>query len=82
MRALRLKLRDELWKCFPRADAISIGKAVNAILPLMLRESFSLVDMEHKEDCACWNCVHALHNAVSERVARWRVAQETAEDYD
>ena len=82
IKALRIKLGNELWKCFPRADAISIGKAVNVLLPMLLRESFNLVDMQHSRDCACWDCVHALNADVTEALARWRVAQDAAKEHD
>lgn len=82
VRALRLKLRDELWKCFPKADAAQVHQAVNLVLPLIMRESFNLVEMEHDRDCTCWPCLHALHAEIVEHHARMRVAREAAEEHD
>lgn len=82
IKALRLRMRDALWKCFPRADAISIGRAVNVLLPMIMRESFNLVEMEHAPDCACWDCLLNLNAVVTEHQAWLRAAREAAEEHD
>jgi hypothetical protein len=82
LQAFRIKLTNELWKSFPRADAASIWKAANVLLPLIMRESFNLVDMPHEADCVCWNCVMALHSDAARRLAEWRTAQEAADEHD
>lgn len=82
IKALRISLRDELRLYFPRANASSITQAINALVPLILRESFNLVEMEHERDCACWHCVRTLSADVIEHAAKLRVAREAAEDHD
>jgi hypothetical protein len=82
IRSLRLKLRNVLWRCFPQADGITIGLAVNRLLPLMVRESSNLVEMEHDRDCACWDCLLALNAAVAEHQAWMRAARQAAEEHD
>lgn len=82
LQTFRIKLINELWKAFPRAGAAAIWQAANVLLPLIMRESFNLVDMEHDRDCACWTCVHALNADITEHLARLRVAHEAAEEHD
>jgi hypothetical protein len=82
LHALRIKLRIELWKCFPKASAYSIWHAVEAMMRLMIRESYDLWHMEHEAGCACWDCVLALHCEVLQHAALLRVAHETAEEFD
>jgi hypothetical protein len=82
LKALRLKLRNVLWRCFPQADGISIGQAVDRLVPLIVRESFNVVEMEHDRDCACWDCLLALNAAVAEHQAWMRAARQAAEEHD
>jgi hypothetical protein len=82
MRALRIKLRNVLWRHFPRAQAAEIWPAVKALERFMVRESFDLWRMDHEAGCACWDCVLALHCEVVQHAALLRVAQETAEEFD
>ena len=82
LRALRFKLRDILWRQFPKADAISIGLTVNAVLKLMLREAVDIATMPHEDDCSCWDCVLRLHGEVVRHMAEMKVARETEEEFD
>jgi hypothetical protein len=82
IKALRLKLRNVLWRCFPQADGTSIARAVDRLVPLIARESFNLVEMEHDRDCACWGCLLALNAAVAEHQAWMRAARQAAEEHD
>lgn len=72
---LRLKLRDELWRCFPRSDAISIGKATNVLLQMIVHESADFTIFEHADDCACWHCVLAANAEVT----RWLACRQVKE---
>lgn len=74
---LRLRLRDELWKCFPRADAISIGNAVNTLIQIIVRESADFTIFEHADDCACWHCVLSLNADVTHWLACRQVEART-----
>jgi hypothetical protein len=82
VRALRIKLANVLWRQFPKADAISIGLAANAVLKLMLREAVDIATMPHEKDCACWDCVLRLHAEVIRHRAMLQVKQETEKEFD
>lgn len=82
LRAFRIKLTNELWKSFPRAEAATIWQAADRVERLVIFEAFKLVDMAHERDCGCWNCVMALHSDVARRLAERRAAQEAADDHD
>lgn len=82
IRRLRYKLAAELRYCFPRTDQVTIGKAVNLIVLLLLRETFNLVNSEHEADCACWHCVMSLNADVAQHAAMLRVAREAADEHD
>jgi hypothetical protein len=80
--AFRIKLRNELWKCFPRGDAALMFRAMQRIEALMVREAFNLVDAEHADSCACWHCLLNLHGEIIRHHAEMRAAREAAEDHD
>ena len=79
IRRLRYKLRDELWKCFPDAESYRIFRAVDRLLPLLLRENFMVVDSVHENDCACWDCILKLNAEITMHVAMLRVKYAPAE---
>lgn len=79
---LRLKLRDELWKCFPRASAISIGHATNALMNMIVYESANYSIFEHADDCACWHCVLAVNAEVTQWLACRQVKEQAEQEHD
>jgi hypothetical protein len=81
--ALRLKLRDVLWKFHPRADAIDVGEAVLALMRLLDRSQIgSFMGEPPTPDCACWDCVLRLQAAVVQQQARWAVAELEEREID
>ncbi len=82
IKALRIKLRNEIWRAFPRAEAAAVYALVFRLDRLVAREALNLVDGEHAPDCACWACVLSLNADVTVLTAERRAALEAAEEYD
>ena len=80
MKALRIALRIELQKYFPQADAVDIGWAVRGLEKVVVREAARLVDVEHCDECACWDCLGRLHGEVHRWQSEVRVRQRDNEE--
>jgi hypothetical protein len=73
-RALRLKLRDILWKFKPDADVIEVGQATLGIMRILDRAPLgTLMDIPAVPNCGCWQCVLRLEATIVQQHARWSI---------
>ena len=63
-------------------DSIQFGQLANRLEKFMMHESFHLTEVQHSAECACWDCIGALHLEVYRHQCEMRVAREMAEDHD
>lgn len=80
--ALRIKVKNALWRFAPRAEAASVWPATDRIIAVIDSEPLALLDDEPVKDCACWECVLRLNAQVAQHCARMRVERESLEEHD
>jgi hypothetical protein len=80
-RALRLQLRDVLWKFKPDADAIEIGAAVLKVMQVVDQAPLgTFLGAPPVPNCACWQCVLRLQAGIIQTQAQRSV--EIAENLE
>lgn len=80
--ALRIKVKNALWRLAPRAEAASVWAATDAVIAAIDREPLGLMDDEPVPACACWECVLRLSAQVLQHHAMMRVERESLEEHD
>ena len=80
--ALRIKIKNALWRFAPRAEAAIVWAATDAVMLAIDREPLALTDDEPVKDCACWECVLRLNAQAAQQCARMRVERESLEEHD
>ena len=80
-RALRLKLRNVLYRLKPDADSEVIFKAVEDVLRAVGQEPLARLAECPTPGCGCWLCVLRLNAWVAQETARM-VAERAPEDID
>lgn len=78
-RALRLKLRDVLYRLKPDADAFDIFNTVEKVLRAVEQEPLAVLAEDPVPGCGCWLCVLRLNAWVAQETARRVVEQEDVE---
>ena len=78
-RALRLKLRDVLYRLKPDADAADIFDTVVKVIRAVEQEPLAVLAEDPVPGCACWLCVLRLNAGVTQEAARRAVEQEDVE---
>lgn len=81
-RSVRIKIRNVLWRYYPRASDARITWTTDAIMDVIGRYPLALLEDEPVPGCACWLCVLRLNAWVAQHNAIMRVERESMEEYD
>ena len=81
-RALRIRIRDEIWKIAPKLSAVEAGMAAKAVLTALGRDPLGTLEECPTPSCACWMCVLRAHSEVVYHQAQMRVEREAEQEVD
>jgi hypothetical protein len=81
-RALRIKIRNILWKMAPKQSEVAVGMAAEAILEAVGRDPLGTLADCPVPGCSCWLCVLRLHAEVLYHQAYMRVDREAEQEVD
>lgn len=81
-RALRIRIRNILWKLAPKPSEVAVGMATEAILEAIGRDPLGTLADCPVPNCSCWLCLLRLQAEVAWHQAHLRVEREAEQEVD